>query len=196
MRVILASASPRRIELMRRLFKDFDVMPACGEEKSEETAPDKYVIALASAKAFEIEEKVKDSEDEYIIIGADTVVSKDGNILGKPKDSVDAERMIHMLEGDKHQVYTGVSLIVNDSMGRRNIGFAEKTDVKFNKMTREEIIDYINYRDENGSPEWEDKAGAYAIQGYCSKYIAGIFGDFYNVVGFPIAEIYRRLNFK
>ncbi len=194
MKVILASASPRRIELMKRLFNDFEVIPAKGEEQSKESEPDKYVIDLASAKASEIEkENITAGDDEYVIVGADTVVALNGKILGKPKNAKEAKHMIEMLQGNVHQVYTGVSLVLSDLTCRRNIGFAEKTEVYFNPMTKEEIDEYISFVDENGNYEWADKAGAYAIQGYCSKFIKKIDGDFYNVVGFPVAEIYRRI---
>ncbi len=195
MKVILASKSPRRIELLGRLFEDFEIMPAEGEEKSSASAPDEYVCELAASKAKEIEDKLTFGEDEeYIIIGADTVVAKDATILGKPKDKEDAREMISSLQDGRHQVYTGVSLIVKKSNGRSVESFAMKTEVAFNKMDAKEIDDYIEYKDASGAHEWADKAGAYAIQGYCARFIEGIYGDYYNVVGFPIAEIYKKLH--
>ena len=159
---------------------------------------------LAFIKAMDVVEMIKSTananaseENELLVIGADTIVYNDGKVLGKPKDEEDAKKMIRSLAGKKHQVYTGVCLISNvdaevDSASR--IGdlliqkFYSKTDVYVDDITDKEIADYVA----TGDPL--DKAGSYGIQGVFSKHIRKIDGDYFNVVGLPVNEIYRHLD--
>lgn len=189
MKIILASASPRRRELLTQMGLEFEVRPSQGEEVITKEVPSEAVMELAEQKASEIAGLVEESgsKGEILVIGADTVVVKDHQILGKPKDREDAVRMLHGLAGDVHQVYTGVCLIYFVGGQRRTKTFYEATDVHFYPMTEEEIMDYVN----TGDPM--DKAGAYGIQGICGKYIRGIEGDYNNVVGLPIARLYQEM---
>ncbi len=180
--IILASASPRRFELLTQLGLTFEVEPAEGEEQVNDGLPPELIVKrLAYAKADEIRKKHEKTDKSYLIIGADTIVVKDGHILGKPKDSEDAFSMLMSLSGTTHQVYTGVALISSEWEAQ----FSEKTDVTFYPMTKKEITDYIN----TGEPM--DKAGAYGIQGLGGRFVKEIHGDYNNVVGLPIARLYH-----
>jgi septum formation protein len=150
------------------------------------------VEELSLQKAKEVAERILDGtepvKDFNVVIGADTVVAADHRILGKPSDREDARRMIEMLQGNVHQVYTGVTLIVKDAEGNiRTATFHERTDVDVCEMTKEEIEAYID------TEEPYDKAGAYGIQGSFGIYIRGIRGCYYNVVGLPISRLYHEL---
>ena len=182
--IVLASASPRRKELLAQMGLDFEIVPSKGEEVITKEQPDEVVIELASQKAREV---AAGFGDGTLIIGADTVVVKDGKILGKPADEDDAVRMLKMLQGTSHQVYTGVCLIKKEDGEEREKCFFEATDVDFYPMSREEILAYVR----TGEPM--DKAGAYGIQGKCAVYIRGIRGDYNNVVGLPIARLYHEM---
>ncbi len=137
-------------------------------------------------------------QEAYVVIGADTVVACDGEILGKPKNREEARRMLQMLQGRTHQVYTGVTLCTGDRGAKT---FHEATEVTFYPMSEAEIGEYLNTKDlvnptnEDGTPryEWADKAGAYAVQGACSRYIQEIQGDYFNVVGLPVARLYHEM---
>jgi septum formation protein len=137
-----------------------------------------------------VSESFKGSEenDTIIVIGADTIVACDEEIMGKPKDREDAVRMLSRLEGRTHQVYTGVTLVILKSEGTRKVTFHEQTDVTMYPMTMDEISRYVDTR------EPMDKAGAYAIQGRCAAYIKGINGDYNNVVGLPVARLMHEIN--
>lgn len=195
--IILASASPRRKELLEQIGLQFDICPAKGEEIITKTIPHEVVQELASQKAKEVAAMVKLYEDTHeelmtpqdiMVIGADTIVAYENEILGKPKDEEDAFRMLSMLSGNTHSVYTGVSIVLLAASGKvGEITFYEKTDVRMREMNEAEIRRYI----ETGEPM--DKAGAYGIQGKCAIYIDKIDGDYNNVVGLPIAAIYREL---
>ena len=165
------------------------MIPAEGEEKCTETAPELLTMALSKAKAEEVYEKERaETEGPLVVIGADTVVSCGGEILGKPRDHEDAFRMLRMLSGHTHQVYTGVTLIAKDpEKGERSKTFFERTDVTFHELTDEEIWAYI------GTEDPLDKAGSYGIQGTFGKHIRKIDGDYYNVVGLPIQHLYMEL---
>lgn len=195
MRVILASASPRRRELLAKIGLKFEVIPARGEEKVQKTLPGDVVMELAAQKAQEVSAGM---DGDLLIIGSDTVVACEGEILGKPVDENDAARMLGMLSGGTHQVYTGVCLLrkrepVPDCFGGTDHSGMEcricyeKTDVTFEPMSAEEIAAYIA----TGDPM--DKAGAYGIQGICARHIREIRGDYNNVVGLPTAAVYREL---
>ena len=182
-KLILASASPRRKELFSQLGLAFSVCPARGEEKSSFQAPEEIVKELALHKAREIAEQ---TEEAALVIGSDTVVAFEGEILGKPSDKEDAFRMLKSLQGASHMVYTGVA-VVDAETEETILNFVDGTRVSMYPMTEEWIRSYI----ETGEPM--DKAGAYAIQGRCSLWIKGIEGAYSTVVGFPTARFYQEL---
>ncbi len=178
MSVILASASPRRKELLEMLgVRDLRIVPAVGEEKAEAgLRPDELVKALASHKAREVAAKCA-SDD--IVIAADTIVWHDGRVYGKPHSEAEAAAMLRALSGDMHEVYTGVSVIRNG----KELLAAERSAVRFRALSDGEIAAYIA----TGEPM--DKAGAYGIQGKASLFAEGIEGDFFNVMGLPLCRL-------
>lgn len=178
--IILASASPRRKEILELADLKFDVMPSDAQEITTKTAPNEVVMELASIKAKDIYKK---SEKQSMIVGADTVVAYQGQILGKPTDEADAKRMLTMLSGQTHEVYTGVCIIEDG----KTKTFYEETKVTFYEISDEQIDRYIK----TGEPM--DKAGSYGIQGKAAVFIKGIEGDYYNVVGFPIARFFQEI---
>jgi septum formation protein len=177
-KIILASSSPRRQQLLSYIISDFEVIPSGIEEEASGT-PRQIVIRLAKDKA----QDVAGSRPDALVIGADTIVVLDGRVLGKPKDKSDAAVMLSMLLGKTHKVYTGVAVIYKGKVMSRCC----VTEVTFDYMTREEILDYI----ETGEPM--DKAGAYGIQGYGSKFISNVAGDYFNVMGLPVNTLYKML---
>ena len=183
MKLILASASPRRRELLEKTGMKFEILPARGEEVITKTVPREVVEELSLQKAKEIAEG---QQEECIVLGADTVVAKDGQIMGKPKDEAEAFRMLDALAGNVHQVYTGVTLI-RTGAEEKIITFSEETEVYFYPMTEEEIGAYI------ATGDCMDKAGAYGIQGDFAIHVKGIRGDYYNVVGLPIGKVWQEL---
>ena len=223
MRVILASASPRRRELLAQIGIPFEVQVSHVEENSDAatseqlveelsgqkaqavlqmilgekgTAVEEKALGLASASGEVSEEKVLEMEamegravgrDPLLVIGADTVVSIRGQILGKPKDAAEAAQMLELLAGCTHQVCTGVTLLYCGRDGRvaRKV-FHETTKVDFYPMSKQEIADYVATQDPL------DKAGSYGIQGLCARYIRGIQGDYNNVVGLPVGRLYQE----
>lgn len=177
--MILASQSPRRKELLGFISSDFRVIPAKGEERVPEGAsPEETVLALSRQKAEEIFETHKGE----IIVAADTIVSIDGEILGKPRDEAHAFEMLQKLSGRVHSVFTGVCVIFEDGSIEN---FAEETKVEFYELTDAEINAYIA----TGDPM--DKAGAYGIQEKGAANVKGIVGDFYNVMGLPVGRLAR-----
>ena len=183
--IILASGSPRRKELLELIGVEFKIITSNKEEVITSTNPEEVVKELSMMKAEDVAEGVT---GPAIILGADTVVAHGGRILGKPKDKEDAFRMIRSFAGEDHYVYTGVCIIKKEADGSvKKISFAEGTKVTVYPMSDKEIERYV------ASGEPMDKAGAYAIQGLFAPYIKGIEGDYYNIVGFPIAGIYQRL---
>lgn len=234
-RFILASASPRRSELLRQIGIEPEIMPSDIEEKITSEDPEEVVKSLSRQKATDIASKIccnyqtkpeaSSSTDldskivtaageapgsditnavnenrstsiqntiaedhRTIVLGADTVVSIDGRILGKPHSHEEAREMISHLQGRAHQVYTGVTIIVAEGQKMVDIEtFAVKTDVHVYTMSEHEIQNYAY------SEEPMDKAGAYGIQGYFARYIRGISGDYNNVVGLPVSEVYHRI---
>lgn len=178
--IILASASPRRKEILELADLKFDIMPNDAQEITTKTVPNEVVMELASIKAKDIYEK---SEKQSMVVGADTVVAYQGQILGKPADKADAKRMLTMLSGQTHEVYTGVCVIEDG----KTKTFYEETKVTFYEISDEQIDHYIN----TGEPM--DKAGSYGIQGKAAVFIKGIEGDYYNVVGFPIARFLQEI---
>lgn len=193
MKFILASASPRRKELLEQIGMKFEVRASEAEEITQATEPAEYVMDLSFLKAEDVAGKIPVMYDargvnqDFVVIGSDTVVAAEGEILGKPKDKDDARRMISMLSGKTHQVYTGVTLMIFKDERMTRETFYEKTDVTFYEMSEKQIEEYIS------SPEPYDKAGAYAIQGLCSAYIKGINGDYASVVGLPVSRICHEL---
>ncbi len=216
MRIILASASPRRRELLDQIGFCFEVMTSKVEERISSVRPDEAVEELSRQKAEAVGEKLfcskAESEgekllcpeaegeelpcsksgsagEELLVIGADTVVALDGAILGKPSDSADAFRILGLLQGREHDVFTGVTLLYRAAGAAEWIvkSFHERTRVYFYPMTEAEISEYVD----TGDPM--DKAGAYGIQGFCARYISGIEGDYNNVVGLPVGRLYQEI---
>ncbi len=186
MNIILASASPRRSDLLSKAGYTFSVIPSECEEVMGTGPAGAIVESLARQKAEWVAEKEKGKHpSDTVVIGADTVVSADSVILGKPKDEKEAFSMLRSLSGREHEVYTGVSLISLD--GQVNECFSVCTEVKFYELTDNEINEYI------ATKEPLDKAGAYGIQGRGGLLVEGISGDYNNVVGLPLAALVRRL---
>lgn len=186
-RIILSSASPRRRELLSQIGVEFEVLVSDGEENYTSTDPAEIVKELALAKAENVA-AVVESIENTLLIGADTIVVLDGEILGKPKNEEDAFRMLKHLQGRDHQVYTGTALLAHDEKGEKTvISHAEQTEVFVHAMEDAEIRRYIA----TGEPM--DKAGGYGIQGGFAAYIDRIEGDYYNVVGLPVAYLYQQL---
>ena len=196
-RIILASASPRRKELLEQIGLEFEICPAKGDEVITKTVPEEVVMELSKQKAEEVAYMVNHFNETHkeittptdiMVIGADTVVAYDGKILGKPKDEEEAKSMLSMLSGNIHSVYTGVTLCLIDKSGKvGELTFYEKTDVTMFLISEEEINRYVS----TGEPM--DKAGSYAIQGKSAIFIEKIDGDYNNVVGLPITRIYQKL---
>ena len=184
-KIILASASPRRKELLTQIGVKFDVMVSDKETDIDSSNPVKACEKQAMQKALDIEEKaaLKYRED-YIIIAADTIVALEDSILGKPKDKEDARLMLERISGKKHKVYTAVCVF--NSRLKTHKSFVEETAVEVAELSKEDIDFYLS------KDEAYDKAGAYAIQGLFSRYIVGIEGDYYNVMGLPVGRVYRE----
>ena len=207
-RLVLASASPRRRELLSQIGLEFTVMPSTKEENAKTTEAGALVQELSRQKAVDIWEQLSggqgqnpDADQEQIseetqepnlngkrqpellVIGADTVVCCEGKILGKPHSREAAAEMLTALQGRSHEVYTGVTLYSQSE----TVTFFECTQVEFYPMTEVEISEYI------GSKEPMDKAGAYGIQGLGARFVKGIRGDYNNVVGLPVGRLYQEL---
>ena len=181
MKIILASQSPRRRELLERMgITDFEVIPARGEEIAIRAfGPDQLVEELSRRKCAE----VAAGRPEDLVIAAGTMVAVNNRVLGKPRTEDDAARMLATLSGRLHFVYTGVTV----ARGERMLTQHEMTSVRFRTLTQADIIRYIA----TGEPM--DKAGAYGIQGYGSVLVEGISGDYYNVMGLPVCRLARML---
>ncbi len=187
MQIILASASPRRQELLKHIFENFTVHTSSCEEKTIFETPSKYVMDLATQKADDVSNYYIDTNTETLIIGADTIVFNDGNILGKPVDKDAAYQMIKSLSGKSHEVYTGIALIhISNSIKTVYSSFA-CTKVHVKDLFEEEILAYID------TPEPYDKAGSYGVQGIFCRHISKIEGDYFNVVGLPVHLLYEEL---
>ena len=207
-RLVLASASPRRRELLSQIGLEFTVMPSTKEENTKTTEAGALVQELSRQKAVDIWEQLSgdqgqnpDTDQEQIseetqepnlnekrqpellVIGADTVVCCEGKILGKPHSREAAAEMLTVLQGRSHEVYTGVTLYSQSE----TVTFFECTQVEFYPMTEVEISEYID------SKEPMDKAGAYGIQGLGARFVKGIRGDYNNVVGLPVGRLYQEL---
>lgn len=184
LKIILASASPRRRELLQQIGLQFEVKPASGEEIITETEPSLIVEELARQKAVEIADNII---EDGIIIGADTIVTFENKIMGKPSDEKNAAQMLSQLSGKSHKVYTGVTAIKSVCKEREIITFSESTEVVFYPADTVEIWEYIS----TGEPM--DKAGAYGIQGKGAAFVKEIHGDYNNVVGLPLARLYQEV---
>lgn len=207
-RLVLASASPRRRELLSQIGLEFTVMPSTKEENAKTTEAGALVQELSRQKAVDIweqlsggqgqnpdadQEKISEEtqepnlngkrQPELLVIGADTVVCCEGKILGKPHSREAAAEMLTALQGRSHEVYTGVTLYSQSE----TVTFFECTQVEFYPMTEVEISEYID------SKEPMDKAGAYGIQGLGARFVKGIRGDYNNVVGLPVGRLYQEL---
>lgn len=186
-RIILASASPRRRELLERAGVKFEVIPASGDENRTSDDPKEAVAQLARDKAVSVKATVEDAEEGTVIIGSDTVVVFQNMILGKPHDQEDAVNTLKKLQGNTHQVYTGVSVLEKKNGQWQEHTFYESTDVTFYPVSDEEIREYVA----TGEPM--DKAGSYGIQGLFGIYVKGINGDYNNVVGLPAARLFYEM---
>ncbi|HMQ04821.1 MAG TPA: Maf family protein [Pyrinomonadaceae bacterium] len=179
--LVLASGSPRRAEILRSVGWEFTrSIPDIDESLLPSEAPDEYVRRLAVSKARAIAELFP----ETMVLGADTTVVVDSQIIGKPEDLDDAKRMLKLLSGRWHEVLTGVAVV----MSGHELDDLQRTRVKFAEMSEDEI----GFLAEKGDPL--DKAGAYAVQAQAALFIEGIEGDYWNVVGLPVALVYRLVN--
>ncbi|MFA5792324.1 MAG: nucleoside triphosphate pyrophosphatase [Candidatus Gracilibacteria bacterium] len=181
-KIILASGSPRRKELLNLIGLDFevDVSTEFNEHTGDDFLDPKELVAKnAEGKAKEVAKRHQNG----LILGVDTVVSQNGQILGKPTDQNDAFRMLKLLQGKTHIVWTGICFI--DAVTGKELSSQDSTEVDFVEMTDKEILEYI------ATDEPMDKAGAYAIQGLGSKFISGIRGDFFNVMGLSVRRVYE-----
>lgn len=183
MKIILASNSPRRKELLEQVGIEFEVMSSDVDEITDKTAPADVVMDLSRIKA----EAIARNNKGVVVLAADTVVAYNGQILGKPKDEADAFKMLKLLSGKAHQVFTGVTIV--DEAGESN-SFFESTDVVMYENSDELIKKYIA----TGEPM--DKAGAYGIQGKGAVLVKEIKGDYNNVVGLPLSRVCKELNFE
>ncbi len=179
--IILASRSPRRIDLLKKIIPHFQVDISDIDEDIEINDPIRYVLEISKRKVCEVAHKY----DKGIIIGADSIVVRENRILGKPKDKEDAIRMLNFLSGQIHQVYTGFTILKKPS--QKMITDYEVTHVKFRDLADWEILKYI----EVAHPF--DKAGSYGIQDESAVFVESIDGCFYNVMGLPVAKIYNSL---
>lgn len=193
--LFLASASPRRRELLAQIGLTYQVVASDVEEKTKSHKPWEMVEELSGLKAGAVFDRLLEEKsgktmpvEPFVVIGADTVVALGEQIMGKPKDEQDAVRMLSLLQGRTHQVYTGVTLVYTKEEGKIcRTSFHEKTDVAMYPVSQEEIYAYVA----TGEPM--DKAGAYGIQGRCAAFIKGISGDYNNVVGLPVGRLYQEL---
>ncbi|MDD7729373.1 MAG: Maf family protein [Clostridia bacterium] len=186
-KIVLASASPRRKELLERADLKFTVVPSAGEEEIGGGTPDQVVENLSRSKAFSVAEELKREKEVKLVIGADTIVAFQNHILGKPVDEQDAFDTLTRLSGNSHQVYTGVTVLIRKGDAWEEHTFSERTDVHFYSVSEEEIRDYIC----TGEPM--DKAGSYGIQGRFGVYVKGIEGDYNNVVGLPVGRLFYEM---
>ena len=179
-KIILASQSPRRKELLADIVSEFEIVPSNADETVPPTVKIKDIPQyLSLLKARDIAEKYKDD----VVIGADTIVVVDDEVLNKPKDEEDARRMLRKLSGRRHKVCTGCAVVCK----KRELSFFEETEVEFFELSDVEIDNYVKTGD------CMDKAGAYGIQTQGKTLVKAIFGDYYNVVGLPVARLKREL---
>ena len=185
-KIIMASGSPRRKELLLQIGIVPEIIVSHVEEKITSDVPAEVVMSLAEQKAVDV---AKEMPEGTVILGSDTVVAADGKILGKPKSHEEAYEMIRRLAGRSHQVYTGVCLVKKGPEGEADtvVSFYDETDVNVSPMTEKEIREYAD------SEEPMDKAGSYAVQGFFARYIDGLKGSYANVMGLPVHLVYQEL---
>ena len=191
MKIILASASPRRRELLEQIGLEFEIRVSNVEEKSSATSPWQLVEELSAQKASAVLASLEQGDEDVLVIGADTVVAVGDSILGKPANKKEAVQMLSRLSGRTHQVYTGVTLLYRPvhSGAASEVQaktFHEVSKVHFYPLTGEEIAAYVA----TGEPL--DKAGSYGVQGQFARYVKGIEGDYSNVVGLPVGRLYQE----
>ena len=182
--IILASSSPRRRELLEKAGVHFQVIPSQEEEHIEKKEPAQIVENLSWQKAASVASK---TGQDVIVIGSDTLVAYEGRVLGKPRDEEEAVETLKLLQGNTHQVYTGVTVIVRDKEEEITKTFSRRTDVTFYPVDEKEIRAYVA----TGDPM--DKAGSYDIRGDFSVYIKEIYGDYNNVVGLPVSMLFWEM---
>ena len=182
--IILASSSPRRRELLEKAGVHFQVMPSQEEEHIEKKEPAQIVENLSWQKAASVASK---TGQDVIVIGSDTLVAYEGRVLGKPRDEEEAVETLKLLQGNTHQVYTGVTVIVRDKEEEITKTFSRRTDVTFYPVDEKEIRAYVA----TGDPM--DKAGSYDIRGDFSVYIKESYGDYNNVVGLPVSMLFWEM---
>lgn len=184
MKVILASKSPRRVEILEKIVKEFEVVQSNFDENTIDFKGDieKYVKDLSRNKAIEVSKRLNEPS---IVIAADTVVFQDGKVLGKPENEEDAFSMLSSLSGNTHKVYSGICLI--NTYDDTVVTDCDCTEVRFSELNPRQIRNYIN----SGEPM--DKAGAYGIQGLGGAFVEGIKGCYYNVMGLPLNKLYKAL---
>lgn len=185
MKIILASKSPRRTALLDLIKIDFEVMPSSYEEKIDNSLSIEDISKeLAYGKALDV---FNNTQGDRAIIGADTIVAKDGKIFGKPKDRNEAIKMLKQLQDDVHSVYTSLVILIEDRGEYKEYKEVVRTDINVNPITDAEIIEYVD------TEEPYDKAGAYAIQSSFCKYIDEIEGNYMSVIGLPVDKVYSIL---
>ena len=184
MKVILASKSPRRVEILEKIVKEFEVVQSNFDENTIDFKGDiaKYVKDLSRNKAIEVSKRLNEPS---IVIAADTVVFQNGKVLEKPKNEEDAFSMLSSLSGNTHKVYSGICLI--NTYDDTVVTDCDCTEVRFSELNPRQIRNYIN----SGEPM--DKAGAYGIQGLGGAFVEGIKGCYYNVMGLPLNKLYKAL---
>lgn len=183
-KLILASKSPRRREILAGVGVSFEIVTADTDEQTNESDPCRMVEELAARKGLAVHELLRSEGrdlSDTVILASDTVVAAEGEILGKPTDADDARRMLNMLSGRSHRVVSGICLIAGDTVRTAH----EVTEVEFDRLDAETVERYIQ------AEQPYDKAGAYAIQGRASAYIRGIHGCYFNVVGLPLHRLCR-----
>ena len=196
-KIILASASPRRKQLLELAGFEFEIWPSDKEEVITKKIPEEICVELSKQKAIDVASSIRTyndlhkdltTETDILVIGADTIVVKDGSILGKPKDEDDAFSMLKLLSGNTHSVFTGVTFVFSGIDGRvGEYSFYEETKVSFYPLDDEDIKNYV------ASGDAMDKAGSYGIQTGAATFVRSIEGDYYNVVGLPIARVIHEL---
>lgn len=206
--IILASASPRRKELLKNIFPVFQIIPSSKEEETTFHTPEAFVMDLSHTKAEDIMQQLllHDANASLtdmvpaalaspcLVIGADTIVCFQDQLLGKPADMDAARVMLSDLSGHTHQVYTGVTLFWNTEQQIMQHSFVSCTNVTFDRISPVELTDYLTTKDSSGKYPWADKAGGYGIQeAFGAKFIQKIEGDYFNVVGLPVHELYVEL---
>ncbi len=182
-KIILASQSPRRKELLKLLNLEYDVIPSDCDENIAYESPEELVENLSKLKAGDVLEKNRLTD--CLVVGADTIVVFEEKVLGKPADADEAFEMLSKLSGNRHIVYTGVTIIDSDT--KKTVSFHEKTDVYMYDVSEKEIKDYIDTKDPF------DKAGGYGVQSKGAFLVRAVDGDFYTVVGLPVARLYHEL---